>query len=526
MTDTTSMPKIGLPISKSFGGLLLALLITCLAYSGGLSEIIRRWTSEDEYGHGPLLLLLAVFFAYQKRAEIAASPSGHNSVGLVLIITSSLLFIAGEVSALYLLVHYSFVCTLYGVFVCLYGISVTRHITPSLLLLVFAIPIPYFFQTELTINLQLISSWIGVFIIKLFSIPVFLEGNVIDLGIMKLQVVEACAGLRYMFSLLSFGFICAYIYHVEMWKRVFIFFSTIPITILMNSARIAAVGVLVNRVGTEMAEGFTHEFQGISIFVICLALLFSEMWILTKIGSRKREFRNVFGLDFSEQQALSAPTSARSLTRVFIAGLITIILASVAVSRFEQRQENVPKRQLLIRFPTQINEWTGSGQKLGSGVLEKLKLTDYISADYRRSGSNIPVNFYIAYYESQRKGASPHSPRVCIPGGGWEISEISRQTHQLTSENQILRFNRAIIKKGNSKQLVYYWFQQRGRMISNEYLMKWYLLKDALIDNRTDGALVRLVTPFLPYEDEQDADKRLLMFANQTAPLLHDYIPD
>ena len=520
------LSKNSMPFSRTTGVLLFSLLITCFAYSDGLSEIVRRWLAEDEYGHGPLLILLAIYFCYQKRCDIVRTYAGHNGVGLLLIIFASLLFIAGEVSSLYLLVHYAFVCTVYGLFICLYGLKVSRYIAPSLALLVFAIPIPYFLQTELTINLQLISSWVGVFIIKLFSIPVFLEGNVIDLGIIKLQVVEACAGLRYMFSLMSFGFICAYVYHVEMWKRIFVFASTIPITILMNSARIAAIGILVNRVGTDMAHGFTHSFQGVSIFAICLALLFFEMWILTKLGKQKIEFRRVFGLEYSGIDRRSTPSGKRPLTTTFILGLILISLTSIAVSSFEQRKENIPPRKQLIHFPSQLDNWTGSNQKLPNNVLATLKLSDYISADYNHLDNNIPINFYVAYYESQRKGASPHSPRVCIPGGGWEITDISRETANLSLSGKNLRFNRAIIKKGSNKQLVYYWFQQRGQSISNEYLMKWFLFRDALIKNRTDGALVRLVTPLYPYEDVQTADNRLLQFANTTATLLSDYIPD
>lgn len=512
-------------IYKTAIALLLSLLATGFAYSGSLLEIVRRWNTEDEYGHGPLLVLLAIFFCYQKRHEITSIQPTHTLAGLALIVVASAFFIAGEVSSLYILVHYAFVCTLYGLFVCIYGIHVTRHIAPSLLLLVFAIPIPYFLQTELTISLQLISSWIGVLIIKAFSIPVFLEGNVIDLGIIKLQVVEACAGLRYMFSLLSFGFICAYIYHVEMWKRVVVFISTIPITILMNSARIAVVGILVNRAGIEMADGFTHSFQGVSIFAICLALLFFEMWLLTKVGQHKYEFRKVFGLDFSKEAQIGTVTT-KPLNASLILSLAIVTLTSLAAHRFEQRVESIPERKSFVHFPMQINQWRGSSYKLERNVLDKLKLDDYISANYQQQGEHLPVNFYVAYYQSQRKGASPHSPRVCIPGGGWEISEISRQTTTLPSSGKTLPFNRAIIKKGSSKQLVYYWFQQRGRSISNEYLMKWFLFKDALVSNRTDGALVRLVTPLAAHEDTITADRRLLAFADDSAALLDNYIPN
>ena len=90
---------------------------------------------------------------------------------------------------------------------------------------------------------------------------------------------------------------------------------------------------------------------------------------------------------------------------------------------------------------------------------------------------------------------------------------------------QPLSTNRLYIKKGDYGQLVYYWFQQRDRIITNEYLVKWYLFWDALTKNRTDGALVRLTTPVRPGEDLKLADQRLIEFAKQVQPLMDQYIP-
>ncbi|MCB1902774.1 MAG: archaeosortase/exosortase family protein, partial [Gammaproteobacteria bacterium] len=131
----------------------------------------------------------------------------------------------------------------------------------------------------------------------LFGISVFLEGNVIDLGEYKLQVVEACSGLRYLFPLVSIAFLAAYMYKVEMWKRVLVFLSSIPITILMNSFRIGVIGYLVENYGTEQAEGFLHDFEGWIIFMACFAILLLEMTLLAKVGKRKYTLKEVFGLE-------------------------------------------------------------------------------------------------------------------------------------------------------------------------------------------------------------------------------------
>jgi len=155
-----------------------------------------------------------------------------------------------------------------------------------------------------------------------------------------------------------------------------------------------------------------------------------------------------------------------------------------------------------------------------------LKLSDYILANFAATGK-APVNFYVAFYASQRKGESAHSPRSCIPGDGWEITSLEqRNVSGASVAGQPLRINRVLIQKGDDRQLVYYWFQQRGRVVTNEYLVKWYLFWDALTRNRTDGALVRLMIRADPRGNLDEADKQLSSFAATIADPLKDYVPD
>ncbi len=148
----------------------------------------------------------------------------------------------------------------------------------------------------------------------------------------------------------------------------------------------------------------------------------------------------------------------------------------------------------------QIGEWKGKSERMESIYVDALKFDDYILADYVNSHRDF-VNFYVAYYGDQQQGAGIHSPRTCIPGGGWEIKDLSQRVVDGVSVNgQPLKVNRVVIAKGDMTQLVYYWFEQRGRILTNEYAVRWYLLVDALERNRTDGALVRLTTSMDPTE--------------------------
>ena len=173
-----------------------------------------------------------------------------------------------------------------------------------------------------------------------------------------------------------------------------------------------------------------------------------------------------------------------------------------------------------------LDKWQGKPDRMDAIYLDVLKLDDYILANFIATNER-PVNFYVAYYASQRRGESAHSPRSCIPGGGWEIADLTqRNVEGAMVAGEPLRVNRALIQKGDNRQLVYYWFQQRGRILTNEYLVKWYLFWDALTRNRTDGALVRLVIDVNAGRNLDEADGLLSSFATTIAARLTDYIPN
>lgn len=502
------------------GMLVLALALAIVAYWAGLADAVTRWSNQEEYSHGFLIPLVTLFILWEKRNLINATKGPPMWSGVLVSVIAVIIFLVGEISALYLLIQYSFVMMLLGLSMIYVG-RATKYTLAPILLLLFAIPLPYVVEVVLTAKLQLFSSWLGVQVIRLFQIPVFLEGNIIDLGVYQLQVVEACSGLRYLFPLMSLGFIAAYFYQAAFWKRATIFLMTIPITIFMNSFRIGVIGVMVDNWGISMAEGFLHDFEGWIIFMACAALLFLLVVLLEKIAPSRKSLSQLFGVvDHAPANNMFSSNYGKSYSYApFIVFIIVLLIALFSTKFVDNRVEQVPEHEDFISFPMQFTDWMGQHEKLDDRVVDKLGMTDYLFVNFTRIDRNI-VNVYVAYYESQRKGQSPHSPRVCIPGGGWEISEFNRT--EVAGEP----INRVIIKNGDQEQLVYYWFQGRNRQIANEYLNKWFLFKDALLENRTDGALVRYVTPILPGESHQDADARIQSLMQHTTPEINRYIAD
>ena len=499
-------------------------LVTAVAWAGVKPMVLKWWYSE-EYGYGLFIPALILGFVWLKRDQLERLRFDGSWVGVLIVFAGLFLMLVGELSTLFIVIQYAFLIVLFGLALAFTGWPAFKVIVVPLSLLFFAVPLPQFLYQGLSTSMQLVSSELGVAVIRLFGISVLLEGNVIDLGSYRLQVAEACNGLRYLFPLTALSFIAAYLFKGAFWKKVVIFVSSVPITIFMNSFRIAVIGVLVDRWGTAMAEGFLHDFEGWVIFMACIGLLAAEMWVLAKVGTdRHRSLGDAFRLDLPVVSGSAA--QARTVPRSFRAAFLLLAAVAVVFSALPAREEQPLERKDFARFPMVVGDRYGTPGRMEAIYLDTLKLSDYLLANYSAPGRR-RVNLYVAFYDSQRKGESAHSPRSCIPAGGWEITSLEQRILARPNVSEVpLRVNRAVIQKGESRTLVYYWFQQRGRVITNEYLVKWYLFWDALTRNRTDGALVRLTTSVNLGADLPEADRELTEFAMSIAGRLPEYIPD
>jgi exosortase D (VPLPA-CTERM-specific) len=517
------VPSFGLP------GMLLALVVAAAlaaVFSSGLILMAQWWIATEEYSYGWLVPPIAAFLVWQRRDVLRGIPLTGSWAGLVLVALGLVMGMLGELSAVYTLIQYGFLLALAGAVLSLTGWRAFRIIAVALFTLLLMVPLPSFIYFPLSQQLQLLSSELGVWFIRLCGISVYLEGNVIDLGDYKLQVAEACSGLRYLFPLMTLGFIVALFYRAALWKRKLVFVSAAVITVLMNSFRIGVIGVLVSRFGPAQAEGFLHWFEGWVIFMACVALLLLEIWLLERFSSHPRRLRDALAIELPARAPPAQPRSPRPVPASAWAAAGLLAVAVVPALMIPERVEAAPPRAQFAEFPLQLGEWSGRHERLEAAYIEELKLTDYLLADYQRRRSDA-VNLYVAYYASQRKGESAHSPKGCLPGGGWVIEQFGqRQVSGVSVGSQSLVVNRALIAHGNERQLVYYWFQQRGRVLTNEYLVKWFLFWDSLTRKRTDGALVRLITPLSATTDADSADALLREFARVAEPRLQAYVPD
>jgi exosortase D (VPLPA-CTERM-specific) len=509
------------PVTLWGAGILAALLIG-FAYADSLAYLFQQWMEDDNYSHGIFIPAIVGLLIWWRRERVAAAGIVPSWWGVAVLLGGLVLFVVGELATLYVILHLSFWLVLVGLGVAVIGPRATRELAFPLGYLLTMFPLPHMLEQNLSASLQLISSAFGVGCLQLIGVTAFREGNVIDLGPIQLQVVEACSGLRYLFPLASLALLCAYLFHDRLWKKILLVASAVPLAIFLNGMRIGMIGALVEWYGQGAAEGFMHAFEGWVMFVVSFALLIGEMWLLARIGTPTGSVSPLAApVKQTREQHMRVPAlSPASATCLLI--LVGMLLCSY---QLQGREERAPVRQTFLDFPMDISGWRGTPMAMEKQYVDTLRFDDYLLAEFQGPNAG-PVNFYIAYYQSQKKGQSAHSPKTCLPGGGWEMTSLAEMPVIENGTGKKFSANRVVIQKGDARQVVLYWFKQRDRLVTDEYLVKALLFWDSMTRRRSDGALIRLTSPLLPGEDEAAVDRRLQQFASLVQPMMSAYVPD
>ncbi|WP_083445383.1 VPLPA-CTERM-specific exosortase XrtD [Ruegeria sp. 6PALISEP08] len=519
----------GLPVINTAGLFWFALLLlgSVPVFWIGIVSLGAAW-STPEYSHGPLIPIISLYLFLR---ELRDMPPPNPVVrdrwpGVAVIAMALIIAILGNLARIPDIVTYAMIIWTGGVMLTVFGWQRGKYHQLPVLHLVFMLPLPQFVYWKLTIFLQWISSELGVWFVQLAGVSVFIEGNIIDLGVYKLQVAEACSGLRYLFPILSFSYLFALLYRGPIWHKVVLLVSAAPLTVLMNSVRIGVIGVLVNQHGIEQAEGFMHFFEGWIIFLLCVAILFLMAIGLQRLTPNPQPFAETIDLDTQGLGTVALRfLGIRTSVALAFAALLTLAVSTAWTLRPASEVKPI-ERDPFALYPRQLGDWSGSTTSLDPQVEQTLGASDYLHATYIDSGSGDFVNMFVAFYNKQTDGDGIHSPEVCLPVGGWEI--FSLEPYEINPGNTpygSFTVNRAVIQKELSKQLVYYWFEQRGKRIVNDFRAKLSVIQDGFTMGRTDGALVRFVTPILPGETEADADARLQRFMEPSLTRLPQFVP-
>lgn len=264
-----------------FGGLLIACYAPILYY------LVRQWATDEDMGHGFFAPVIAGVIIWQRRAELTQMKPEPNYWGLLVILWAATQLMLGTLGAEIFLARTSFLIALAGIILFLCGWKILKAIAFPLVLLMFMFPLPAIIYARITLPLQIFATRVAEAILGLIGIPVLRDGNVLELASQKLNVVEACSGIRSLLSLSFLSLTYAYFFDRKVWMRWVLLAATIPIAIAANSIRVTLTGVL-SEIRTDLAQGFFHTLEGWVLFLVALCLLIGFHQLVNRVYYRMR----------------------------------------------------------------------------------------------------------------------------------------------------------------------------------------------------------------------------------------------
>ena len=250
-----------------FPALLLVSYVAVL-YSLGV-----QWTQDDDVSHGPFVPVVAAFIAWQRRKELIDTPKHPNYWGLAIVGWAVFQMLIGTLGAELFLQRTSLIIAITGIVLLLGGWRILKLAGFPIFLLVFMVPLPKVIYGQITLPLQLFASYCAEQVLTLLNIAVLREGNILELANKKLNVVEACSGIRSLMALSFLGLVYGFFFDVKPWMKWALLVATIPIAITANASRVAMTGILTE-FNPELADGFFHTAEGWVIFVVAGIMLF------------------------------------------------------------------------------------------------------------------------------------------------------------------------------------------------------------------------------------------------------------
>jgi len=268
-------------------GMAISGTLACVVFAPILYYMVLHWHAVDDYSHGFIIAPLAVYFAWERRAQLRAATVEPSWWGVLPLTLGLLSLTVGRMGVELMSMRVAFVLTLNGLVLLLMGRHVYKVLAFPLLFLFLMVPLPQSLVNVITFPLQLVAADLAVSTLQLFGFTILREGNIIHLPSGNLFVAEACSGLRSLMALGTLGVVFAYFFRRDPIERIVIVASTIPIAVLVNAIRVGVTTVLTYHWGSQMAAGVVHQTEGFFTFALAFAALLAEAWLLSAVWPQR-----------------------------------------------------------------------------------------------------------------------------------------------------------------------------------------------------------------------------------------------
>lgn len=501
--------------------LISVVLITFfICYWHTFVGLFNVWKTNEDYSHGFLIPFISGFLLWRRKEELGETSIKTNWWGGLFFFFFLLVSIYGILGSSPSAVQPAIPLMLLSLTLFCLGKEMLKKTAFPLALLILMIPLPTMVQTMIGVPLKSISTKLAAVLLRIVDVPVFVEGNVIDLGFTQLQVADACSGLRYILSLLTVGVLFAYAFENSRWKRVVLGVSVIPIAILTNGLRIGLTGILANLFGPEVAQGFFHGFSGWLIFLFALACLFML-----------RFFLNVFfkktPLEKTPSQK-SKPPSKSIETKIKFTPVIVASASLLGAGILAFTTAALPHIILMngiVNFPLTFRGWEGKQENLDPEMIALSGAEEAFSGTYTNHSEDM-VSLYIGYRGSPfvEGGSFFHSPNICLPSSGWKTLSRSRYEIKDVPYFGTITISKMLVEKMGERELVYFWFQTKNRTAYDVNLNRFHLALHALKRDNTYDLFIRVIAPVKPDVPEKEAEAKMNQFVRNMMATLLDYL--
>jgi exosortase len=262
---------------------LIILMLTVL-YSSIVPSMVIQWYNDANYSHGFLVPVIAGYFLYTRLEDLKITRIAPSNWGLVIIVFSLCQLVIGWLGMEYFTLRSSLVLIITGIVICFFGMEVFRITRLPILYLLFMVPIPYIIYDSVAFPLKLFVTKVSVGALKTIGVVVLREGNIIMFTSTTLEVADACSGIRSLISLIAMAVAYACLIKTSTTRRWLLVLSAVPIAIFTNAIRVFVTGILAQYWGGKAAEGFFHEFAGMAVFGLAMAMLLGVGALLRKTG--------------------------------------------------------------------------------------------------------------------------------------------------------------------------------------------------------------------------------------------------
>ncbi|MBF0413341.1 MAG: EpsI family protein [Desulfamplus sp.] len=499
----------------------LLLIAFVIAYFVPFKSLYNTWMTNDDYSYCILIPFISAYLLWEQREHLkniqikSYWPIFPLLLIFILISLYGVLGSSGHISRPVLpalIILFTIFC---------FGINLSKKIALPLGFIFFMIPLPNILDRTIGVFLKSLSSQLGGITLRYLGYSVHVSGNIIDLGITKLQVVDACSGLRFLFPLIALGIIYSYFFEKVMWKRILCVVATIPIAILSNVLRIVITGILTYRYSSKMAEGFFHDFQGWTIFMISFLFLFVFGRCLRIFPSKAIEIKEKIKTDIHNK-----PQKPRNSGAILMSLSLLLIVAG-----FSWSTSIMPPILLkggIANFPLSFSDWKGQQQIVEPEIIEASGAEESFSGFYQNKTFET-VSLYMGYRSSAFLENTNffHSPTVCLPSSGWKTIEQTKHIIKNISIFTTLAVTKIVMSDDMGNQhLVYFWFQTKDKATHDKNINRFHLAIHAIKRDNTHDLFIRQITKIKDNETIQSAEERLDKFAKEMITPLNEFLKD